>query len=99
MAHCKPSLLLNIAHSRKFSRFGTLGVGRQPSWNGGDAIVTKREEHLRYRGIGRVVRSLEMMKMLGLSVALLLFGSGIWANVSSGSLSQETGAWATHADR
>jgi hypothetical protein len=40
-----------------------------------------------------------MMKMLGLSVALLLFGSGIWANVSTGSLSQNTGAWASHANQ
>jgi hypothetical protein len=58
-----------------------------------------RAEHFRYRGIVSPVRSLQMMKMLGLTVALLLFGSGIWANVSGGSLSQNTGAWASHADR
>jgi hypothetical protein len=40
-----------------------------------------------------------MKQILGLSVALLLFGSGIWANVSGGSLSQNKGAWVTHADR
>jgi hypothetical protein len=36
--------------------------------------------------------------VLGLS--LLLFGSGIWATVSGGgSLSQNKGAWVTHASR
>jgi hypothetical protein len=50
-------------------------------------------------GIVSPPRSLEMKQILGLSVALLLFGSGIWANVSGGSLSQNKGAWVTHADR
>ena len=38
-----------------------------------------------------------MRQILGLSVALLLFGSGIWANVGGGSLSQNKGAWVSHA--
>jgi len=38
-------------------------------------------------------------QILGLGLALLLFGSGIWANVSGGSLSQEKGAWVSHASR
>ena len=41
-----------------------------------------------------------MKQILGLSLALLLFGSGIWANVSgSGPLSQSKGAWVTYALR
>jgi hypothetical protein len=40
-----------------------------------------------------------MKQILGLSVALLLFGGGIWANVDGGSLSQNKGAWASHANR
>jgi hypothetical protein len=40
-----------------------------------------------------------MKQMLGLSVALLLLGSGVWANVGDGSLSQNRGAWAFHAIR
>jgi len=40
-----------------------------------------------------------MKQMLGLSIALLLFGSGVWANVASGSLSQNRGAWVSHAVR
>jgi len=40
-----------------------------------------------------------MKQMLGLGVALLLFGSGVWANVDGGSLSQNRGAWAFHAVR
>jgi hypothetical protein len=38
-----------------------------------------------------------MKLMLGLSIALLLLGSGVWANVGGGSLSQYKGAWASHA--
>jgi hypothetical protein len=37
-----------------------------------------------------------MKQMLGLAIALLLFGSGVWANVGGGSLSQHKGAWAAH---
>jgi hypothetical protein len=40
-----------------------------------------------------------MKQMLGLTVALMLLGSGVWANVGGGSLSQNTGAWAAHAIR
>jgi hypothetical protein len=41
-----------------------------------------------------------MKLILGLSLALLLLGSGIWANVSgSGSLSQSKGAWVSYALR
>jgi hypothetical protein len=40
-----------------------------------------------------------MARILGLSLALLLFGSGIWANVGGGSLSQNNGAWMSHANR
>lgn len=40
-----------------------------------------------------------MKQMLGLSIALLLFGSGVWANVSGSSLSQNRGAWISHAIR
>ena len=36
---------------------------------------------------------LKMKQVLGVSIALLLFGSGVWANLSVGSLSQNTGAW------
>jgi hypothetical protein len=41
----------------------------------------------------------EMKQMLGLGIALLLFGSGVWANVGGGSLSQNRGAWVSHAIR
>jgi hypothetical protein len=37
--------------------------------------------------------SLKMKRMLGLTVALMLLGSGVWANVGGGSLSHHTGAW------
>jgi hypothetical protein len=40
-----------------------------------------------------------MTQVFGLTLALLLFGSGIWANVGGGSLSQNKGAWASHANR
>jgi hypothetical protein len=40
-----------------------------------------------------------MKQVLGLSIALLLLGSGVWANVGSGSLSQNRGAWVSHAMR
>ena len=43
--------------------------------------------------------SKQLNQILGLGLALLLFGSGIWANVSGGSLSQEKGAWVSHASR
>ncbi len=41
-----------------------------------------------------------MKPILGLSLALLLFGSGIWATVSGGGpLSQHKGAWVSQASR
>jgi hypothetical protein len=40
-----------------------------------------------------------MTQLLGVSLALLLFGSGIWANVGGGSLSQNKGAWVSHTNR
>jgi hypothetical protein len=40
---------------------------------------------------------LEMPQILGLSVALLLIGSGVWANIGGGSLSQDKGAWVSHS--
>jgi hypothetical protein len=36
---------------------------------------------------------------LGLCFALLLLGSGIWANISGGSLYQHNGAWVPYAMR
>jgi hypothetical protein len=37
-------------------------------------------------------------QLFGLSVAMLLLGSGVWANVGDGgSLSQNKGAWVSHA--
>ena len=35
-------------------------------------------------------------QLFGLSVALLLLGGGVWANVADGPLSQDRGAWALH---
>jgi hypothetical protein len=40
-----------------------------------------------------------MKQVLGLTVALLLLASGVWANVGGGSLSQNRGAWVSHANR
>jgi hypothetical protein len=37
--------------------------------------------------------------LIGLCFALLLLGSGIWANVGSGSLYQHKGAWVSYAMR
>jgi hypothetical protein len=34
-----------------------------------------------------------------MSLALLLFASGVWANVSGSSLSQNKGAWVSYASR
>ena len=45
------------------------------------------------------MRGLEMKQILGLSLALLLLGGGIWANVGGGSLSQNKGAWVSYAFR
>ena len=38
-----------------------------------------------------------MKQVLIASIALLLFGSGVWASLSVGSLSQNTGAWFSHS--
>jgi hypothetical protein len=38
-----------------------------------------------------------MKLVIGVSVAFLLFGSGVWANLGVGSLSQNTGAWVSHS--
>jgi hypothetical protein len=35
-------------------------------------------------------------QLFGLSVAVLLLGSGVWANIADGPLSQNRGAWALH---
>src|ERR1700716_1766063 len=35
-------------------------------------------------------------ELIGLSVAVLLLGSGVWANIGEGSLSQNGGAWVSH---
>lgn len=40
-----------------------------------------------------------MTQIFGLTLALLLLGSGIWANVGGGSLSQNKGAWVSYANR
>jgi hypothetical protein len=40
-----------------------------------------------------------MAQTIGLSIALLLFGVGVWANLDGGSLSQNRGAWVSHAIR
>jgi hypothetical protein len=41
-----------------------------------------------------------MKPILGLSLALLLFGGGIWATISGGGpLSQHKGAWVSYASR
>ena len=45
-------------------------------------------------------RSLELTKIiLGLSLVTLLFGSGIWATLSSVSLSQNKDVWMSHNNR
>ena len=40
-----------------------------------------------------------MTQIFGLTLALLLLGSGIWANVGDGPLSQNRGAWVLHTNR
>jgi hypothetical protein len=36
-------------------------------------------------------------ELFGLSVAIMLFGSGIWANLGSGSVPQNPAAWMAYA--
>jgi hypothetical protein len=67
--------------------------------SGNVPICASRGEHFGSVGIVSSTRSLAMSQILGLSLALLLFGGGIWANVSGGSLSQDRGAWVSHANR
>ena len=43
--------------------------------------------------------SFTLIKILVLSLALLLFGNGVWANVSGSSLSLNKGAWVSHIGR
>ena len=40
-----------------------------------------------------------MTQILGLCLALLLFGGGIWVNIGGGSLSQNNGEWASHVNQ
>jgi len=51
--------------------------------------------------IGCSTRSAKMKltwkQLFGLSVAMVLFGSGVWANVVDGALYQSKGAWLSHA--
>jgi len=37
-----------------------------------------------------------MTQVLVVSISLLLFASGVWANIGGGSLSRNTGAWVSH---
>jgi hypothetical protein len=62
-------------------------------------IGTSQQEHFGWAGIVSPTRSLETTQVLGLSLALLLFGRGIWAIVGGGSLSQNNGAWVSQANR
>jgi hypothetical protein len=39
----------------------------------------------------------EMTHLLGLAIALLLLGGGVWVNFYVGSLSQEKGSWVAHS--
>jgi hypothetical protein len=58
---------------------------------------TMCQEHFGYMGIVSPAWRFKMKQVLGVSVAILLFGSGVWANLSVGSLSQNTGAWVSHS--
>jgi hypothetical protein len=58
-----------------------------------------REEHSGYLRIVNPTWRLELTQILGLSLVLLLLGGGIWANLDSGPLSQNRGAWVSHASR
>jgi hypothetical protein len=63
-------------------------------------IAPKRDlsagEHFGNMDIVSPTWSFKMMQVLVVSVSLLLFASGVWANIGSGSLSQNTGAWVSH---
>jgi hypothetical protein len=57
---------------------------------------TTRKEHFGYMDIVSPTWRFKMMQVLVVSVSLLLFASGVWANIGGGSLSQNTGAWVSH---
>jgi hypothetical protein len=65
----------------------------------GTSPVTGIRNTLGTWGLLNPTRSLELTQIFGISLALLLFGSGMWANVSGGSLSQNKGAWVSHASQ
>ena len=62
-------------------------------------FVTGSRNTLGRWGLLNPTRRLELTQILGISLALLLYGSGVWANVSGGSLSQNKGAWVSYASR
>jgi hypothetical protein len=57
---------------------------------------SERTEHLGCRDIVSTTWSLQMTQALVVTVSLLLFASGVLANVGGGSLYQNTGAWVSH---
>jgi hypothetical protein len=57
---------------------------------------TPRKEPFGYSDIVSLTWSFQMMQVLVVSVSLLLFAGGVWANIGGGSLSQHTGAWVSH---
>jgi len=74
--------------------------------NGGEpeTVCTSFREAWNLSGhpeIGCSARSAKMKltwkQLFGLSVAAVLFGGGVWANVVDGSLHQNKGAWVSHA--
>jgi hypothetical protein len=95
----KLSLLLNGA-ARAFTSAKSTKLLMTVSFRGTTVTNrTMRQEHFGHMGIGIPTRSSEMKQVLGLAVALVLLGSGVWANLGGGSLFQNTGAWAAHAIR
>jgi hypothetical protein len=88
--------MVNIAHSREFNELGDQAA--VPPF----IVRTGTDRHWEQFGYMEIVsptRRLELTQILGLSLALLLFAGGIWANVGGGSLSQYKGAWVSHASR
>jgi len=67
------------------------------------ALISKPAVLIALRGTWVVspIRRLKMKQILGLGLALSLFAGGMWASVSGarGPLSQDKGAWVSHADR
>jgi hypothetical protein len=82
-----------------------------PSWPRAGAVVFAKpaandrphsrshQKHVSQKGIMSPGMEIEMIKILLVSLAFILFGSGVWANVSGGSLSQNRGAWVSHIGR